>query len=122
MMEMVQEIKKYLQVLEPNITITDVQIDMILNRIKVYLNRSDIPFILSSTIAEMIIEQAKMNRKNDDDTISSISDNGQSISFSNKVFQSMMSQKDVDLFASHTAILNRFRKVGVIGVHPFKNE
>ncbi|MDE8253417.1 hypothetical protein PT191_05735 [Erysipelothrix rhusiopathiae] len=122
MMEMVQEIKKYLQVLEPNITITDVQIEMILNRIKVYLNRSDIPFILSSTIAEMIIEQAKMNHKNDDDTISSISDNGQSISFSNKVFQSMMSQKDVDLFASHTAILNRFRKVGVLGVHPFKNE
>ncbi|CAM3606594.1 hypothetical protein ERUR111494_02550 [Erysipelothrix urinaevulpis] len=120
--KLVQEIKDYVEVLDSDLSLKDKQIEMILNRVKVYLNRKDVPFILASTIAEMIEEQSDMVKKNKEDTISSISDNGQSISFSNKVFQSMISQTDVELFASHTAILNRFRKVGVIGVNPFKNE
>lgn len=122
MEKLVQEIKDYVKVLDSDLSLEDKQIEMVLNRVKVYLNRKDIPFVLASTIAEMIVEQSKMTQKNDEDTISSISDNGQSISFSNKVFQSMTSQSDVELFASHTAILNRFRKVGVIGVNPFKDD
>ena len=70
----------------------------------------------------MLVEQSDMAKKNADDIVSSISDNGQSISFSNKVYQSLVSQTDAQLFGSHTAILNRFRKVGVIGVNPFKDE
>lgn len=122
MEKLVQEIKDYVKVLDSGLSLEDKQIEMVLNRVKVYLNRKDIPFVLASTIAEMIVEQSKMTEKNNEDVISSISDNGQSISFSNKIFQSLISQSDVDLFASHTAILNRFRKVGVIGVNPFKDD
>lgn len=122
MEKLVQEIKDYVKVLDSGLSLEDKQIEMVLNRVKVYLNRKDIPYVLASTIAEMIVEQSKMTEKNNVDVISSISDNGQSISFSNKIFQSLISQSDVDLFASHTAILNRFRKVGVIGVNPFKDD
>ncbi|QIK57772.1 hypothetical protein G7059_07930 [Erysipelothrix sp. HDW6A] len=121
-MEIVQAIKDYIKVLDSDLNLEEKQIELILNRVKVYLNRVDIPFILSGTIAEMIVEQSKQQKKNDGDVISSISDNGQSISFSNTVFQSMISQTDAELFGSHTVILNRFRKVGVIGVNPFKDE
>ena len=122
MEDLVQEVKGYVQVLDPSLTLDDKHIEIILNRVKVYLNRRDVPFVLASTIAEMIVEQSKQVAKNENDVISSISDNGQSISFSNKVFQSLISQKDADLFASHTSILNRFRKVGVLGVDPFKDD
>lgn len=120
-MELVQEIKQCVLALDPTLEIEDTKIKIFLNRIRVYLNRSDVPFILVGTIAEMIVEQHALARKNDEEIISSISDNGQTISFSNKVFSSMTSQSDSQLFGSHTSILNRFRKVGVIGVNPFKN-
>ncbi len=122
MKTLVQEVQAYIKVLDSELKLEDEQIEIVINRIRVYLNRADVPFILAGTIAEIILDQSRMQKKNEEDTISSISDNGQSISFSNKVFQAMTSQKDVDLFSSHTAILNRFRKVGVIGVKPFKNE
>ena len=122
MEKLVQEIKDYVKVLDSDLSLDDKHIEMMINRTKVYLNRKDIPFILASTIAQMLVEQSDMAKKNADDIVSSISDNGQSISFSNKVYQSLVSQTDAQLFGSHTAILNRFRKVGVIGVNPFKDE
>lgn len=124
MKDLVQEVKDYVQVLDSSLTLdeNDKQIELILNRVRVYLNRKDIPFVLAGTVAEMIVENSKMVKKNEEDVISSISDNGQSISFSNRVFSSMITQKDVELFGSHTSILNRFRKVGVIGVNPFKDD
>ena len=122
MEELVQEVQTYIKVLDSELDLKDEQIKIVINRIKVYLNRRDVPFILAGTIAELIVDQANNLKRNEEETISSISDNGQSISFSTKVFQALTSQKDVELFASHTAILNRFRKVGVIGVDPFKDE
>lgn len=122
MEKLVQEIKDYVKVLDSDLSLDDKHIQMMINRTKVYLNRKDIPFILASTIAQMLVEQSDMAKKNSEDIVSSISDNGQSISFSNKVYQSLVSQTDAQLFGSHTAILNRFRKVGVIGVNPFKDE
>ncbi|WZU00619.1 hypothetical protein MGH68_13870 [Erysipelothrix sp. D19-032] len=122
MKDLVQEIKDYVKVLDSDLSLNDKHIEMMMNRTKVYPNRKDIPFILASTIAQMLVEQSDMTKKNADDIVSSISDNGQSISFSNKVYQSLISQTDAQLFGSHTAILNRFRKVGVIGVNPFKDE
>lgn len=98
----------------------DVQVDMLIDRTQIYLNRKDINVILAGTLAQILYETNQSFEKNKELQISSISDNGQSVSYSQNPASALVSKNDSDLFGSHTAILNRFRRIGVLGANTLK--
>lgn len=87
---------------------------MVIERAKAYLNRDDIPIILSSTLAEIIFDRCNSLSKAKESVISSVSDNGQSVSYDNNPVAAFSFSSDSELFGNHSSILNRYRKIGVI--------
>ena len=114
------KIKVYYEALGKTPEKIDIQIDMILERTQIYLNRVDIDIRLTGTLAQMLYELNDSFEKNKEVQVSSMSDNGQSVSFVQEPISALVSKSDAELFGSHTSILNRFRRVGVMGENPFK--
>ena len=120
--EMVAKIKEYLKILDPNIEDNDDLLDFViretLDRVQLYLNSETIPEILTRVLARMINTcLKKVNEEissSDNQVISSISDNGQSISYANEVKKYFTSATDEELFSGFTSILSRYRRVKVV--------
>ena len=120
----VNRIKQYVSVLNSNIEQDeefDFNVREIIDRILNYTNRKELPVELERIIAKAIIniykkiENEQNNNGEEEKEISSISDNGQSISFSDKVKTYMINSSDDDLFFSFANQINRFIKVKVVG-------
>lgn len=123
--EIITNIKQYLSIL--NLDISEVSTDLIdfvigevLDRVLLYLNRQDIPPNLERILANIIntnLNKAQNNMNNNGDieqAITSISDNGQSVTYSNEVKNYFVTASDNELFGGFTSLLNRYRRVKVV--------
>lgn len=138
MEEQISKIKTYLAVINKDLDtieynysgLIDFIIMEVIDRICLYLNREDIPARTERIIANIVNTNlgkaiAMVNTddglaKEPEQAIASISDNGQSISFSNEVKRYFTSTSDEEIFAGFTSILSRYRRVSV--VHTKNNE
>ena len=66
------------------------------------------------------LERTKNNVADVDRAISSVSDNGQSVSYANEVTRYFTTATDDELFTGFTALLSRYRRVKV--VYPANDE
>lgn len=132
------KIKQYLKIINANIDevdqtntgLLDFVIGETLDRVQLYLNCETIPVKLERVLANIVntglarclktLERTKNNVADVDRAISSVSDNGQSISYANEVTRYFTTASDDELFTGFTALLSRYRRVKV--VYPTNNE
>lgn len=120
-------IKNYLALINKDLTaietanpnLVDFVIASTLDRVMLYLNSTEIPAILERIIAEIVngnLKQILDIKANDgsERQVSSMSDNGQSISFSNDAKKYFASTSDDEIFNGYVAILNRYRRIKVV--------
>ena len=131
-------IKQYLKIINANIDeidqtnagLLDFVIGEVLDRVQLFLNCETIPTKLERVLANIVntgltrclktLESTKNNINDVDRAISSVSDNGQSISYANEVTRYFTTASDDELFTGFTALLSRYRRVKV--VYPANNE
>ena len=132
------KIKEYLKILndnfdvidQNNVGLIDFVVDEVKDRLMLYLGSDEIPTQLERILANVVntgltrclktIEKTKEGTADVDRAITSISDNGQSISYANEVTRYFTTVNDEELFTGVTALLNRYRRVKV--VYPKNNE
>lgn len=136
--EIIAKIKGYLKIINKNIEriekenvgLIDFAIGEVLDRVQLYLNSETIPTKLERILANVVdtglkkcrkkIEQSKEDDTYVDQVVTSISDNGQSISYANEVTKYFTTVSDEELFTGVTSLLSRYRRVKV--VYPKINE
>ena len=134
----IAKIKEYLKIINKNIeeieSIEDGLIDFCIaevgDRVQLYLNSNKIPAILERILAKIVntglvkclkeIEISKEKATEVDQAISSISDNGQSISYANEVKRYFTTVTDDELFTGFSTLLSRYRRIKV--VYPKNND
>lgn len=132
------KIKDYLKIVNKNFDeieqhnegLIDFVIGEVIDRALLFLNSETIPAKIERILANVVntgltrylkvIEQTKEGTADVDRAISSVSDNGQSISYANEVTRYFATANDDELFAGFTALLSRYRRVKV--VYPQNNE
>lgn len=130
---MKSKIKEYLAILNSNIdnideNVIDFTIDEVLDRVKIYLNVDDVSDDLTRIIARIVntglnkvLKESELSSSLETDkSISSISDNGQSISYSNEITRYFTNTTDEELFTGFNSLLSRYRRIKV--VYPEKHE
>ena len=136
--EIIAKIKEYLKIINPNIDAletsnkgsVDFAIAEVLERVQLYLNSETIPTKLERILANVVdtgltkclnkIETSKQDATAVDQVVTSISDNGQSISYANEVKRYFTTANDEELFTGFSTLLSRYRRVKV--VYPKSNE
>ena len=136
--EIIANVKKYLNIINNNIEaiekenegIVDFAIGEVLDRVQLYLNSDTIPTKLERILANVVnnglkkclkdIEVSKEDATAVDQVVTSISDNGQSISYANEVTKYFTTASDEELFTGFTALLSRYRRIKV--VYPKNND
>lgn len=136
--EIIANIKKYLKIINKNIEkiekenqgLIDFAIGEVLDRVQLYLNSETIPTKLERILANIVntglkkclkeIEISSEDNTAVDQVVTSISDNGQSITYANEVTQYFTTVSDEELFTGFTGLLSRYRRVKV--VYPKDNE
>ena len=131
----IANIKKYLKIINKNIDtidkdLIDFAIGEVLDRVQLYLNSETIPTKLERILANIVntglkkclkeIEISSEDNTAVDQVVTSISDNGQSISYANEVTKYFTTASDEELFTGFTGLLSRYRRVKV--VYPKKYE
>lgn len=132
------KIKEYLKIVNKNVDeieqnsegLIDFVIGEVIDRVMLYLNSDTIPVKIERILANIVntgltrsqkaIERTKEGALDVDRAVSSISDNGQSISYANEVTRYFTTASDDELFTGFTALLSRYRRVKV--VYPRNNE
>ena len=132
------KIKEYLKIVNKNVDeieqnnegLIDFAIGEVIDRALLFLNSETIPNKIERILANVVntgltrylkvIEQTKEGTADVDRAITSVSDNGQSISYANEVTRYFATASDNELFAGFTALLSRYRRVKV--VYPRNNE
>ena len=136
--EIVVNIKKYLKIINKNTEKIEVEnegllefaILGVLERVQLYLNSKTIPTNIERILANIVntglkrclkdIELSKEDNTAVDQVVTSISDNGQSISYANEVTKYFTTASDEELFTGFSGLLSRYRRVKV--VYPANNE
>ena len=134
----IAKIKENLLILNKNVAeieqnnegLLDFVIGEVTDRVMLYLGSETIPAKLERILANIVntgltrclkvIELTKEGTTDFDRAISSVSDNGQSISYANEVTKYFTTASDEELFTGFTALLSRYRRVKV--VYPKNNE
>ena len=132
------KIKSYLKIVNKDIDeielknegLIDFVIGEVIDRVLLFLNSENIPVKIERILANVVntgltrclntIERTKEGITDVDRAISSVSDNGQSISYANEVTRYFTTVSDEELFTGVTALLSRYRRVKV--VYPANNE
>ncbi len=122
-------IKKYLAIINPNIEsiekdVLDFSIDETIDRVQLFLGCEAIPIKIERILAKIVntglkkclkdIELSKEDVSAVDESIVSISDNGQSISYSNQIRNYFTTVSDEELFTGFSSLLSRYRKIKVV--------
>ena len=102
-----------------NADILDFATEEVAARVLLYLNREDLPVNIERIVARIVsgIFNQSVNAKSStsaDSAISSMSDNGQSISFSNEVKNYLATAEDKELFAGSSKLLAPYRRINVV--------
>ena len=134
----IAKIKEYLKIINKNIDaieksntgLIDFVIAEVCDRVQLYLNSETIPTKVERILANIVdtgltkclkrIEISQEDNTAVDRVVTSISDNGQSISYANEVTKYFTTTSDEELFTGFTALLSRYRRVKV--VYPRNNE
>lgn len=134
----IANIKKYLKIINPmvdkieesNKDLIGFVIDEVSDRVQLYLNSESIPTKLERILANIVNNGLKRCLKNielssEDNTavdqvVTSVSDNGQSISYSNEITNYFTTATDNELFTGFESLLSRYRRVNV--VYPKNND
>ena len=132
------KIKEYLKIInfkideidQTNVGLLDFVIGETLDRVQLYLNCETIPAKLERIIANIVntglvrslktLERSKNGDTDVERAITSVSDNGQSVSYANEVTRYFTTASDDELFTGFTALLSRYRRVKV--VYPANDE
>jgi len=88
----------------------------VLDRVRIYLNRDDVPVLAERPIAKTISTVFNKYKKTGGDTdvereVSSVSDNGQSVSYSTSVKQYLITASDEELFTGVATLLKPYRRL-----------
>ena len=136
--EIIAKIKEYLKIIndkidvidQSNVGMLDFVIGETLDRVLLFLGTDTLPSRLERVLANIIntnitrclktLERSKENGADVEHAVSSISDNGQSISYANELKRYFTTISDEELFTGFTALLSRYRRVKV--VYPGNNE
>lgn len=133
--EMIAKIKEYLEIINKDTSKMDDDlltfvIEEVLDRVQLYLNSETIPTKLERILANIVntglkkclkdMELSAEDKTAVDRVVTSISDNGQSISYANEVTNYFTTVSDNELFTGFTGLLSRYRRITV--VHPKSNE
>lgn len=136
--EIIAKIKEYLKIINKNTDtiekdnkgLLDFVIGEVLDRVQLYLNSETIPTKLERILANIVntglkkclkdIEISSEDNTAVDQVVTSISDNGQSISYANEVTKYFTTVSDEELFTGFSMLLSRYRRVKV--VYPKNNE
>lgn len=136
--EIIAKIKEYIKIIndkidiidQTNVGMLDFVIGETLDRVLLFLGKDTLPSRLERVLANIIntnitrclktLERSKENGADVEHAISSISDNGQSISYANELKRYFTTISDEELFTGFTALLSRYRRVKV--VYPGNNE
>jgi signal transduction histidine kinase len=136
--DIIANIKKYLKIVNPTVDkieesnkgLIDFAISEVLDRVQLYLNSETIPTKLERILANIVNNGLKRCLKNielssEDNTavdqvVTSVSDNGQSISYSNEITNYFTTASDNELFTGFSSLLSRYRRVKV--VYPKNND
>ena len=94
-------------------------INEVYDRVLLYLNDTTLDEALERVVARIVsgIFNQTTNSKTStesDQAISSVSDNGQSVSFSNKIKNYLATTEDNELFAGFSKLLARYRIINVV--------
>lgn len=105
--------------LSGNADLLDFVVDEVADRVLLYLNREDLPANVERIVARIVsgIFNQSVNAKSStsaDSAINSMSDNGQSISFSNQVKNYLATAEDNELFAGSSKLLAPYRRINVV--------
>ena len=97
----------------------DFTVDEVADRVLIYLNREDLPDNLLRIVAKVVVTGYQQAASGKDQAapeaeIASMSDNGQSISFRDKVTTYFASTSDAEIFGSFAPLLARYRRVNVV--------
>ena len=130
--EMIAKIKSYLRIVnksydeieQDNTGLIDFVIGEVADRVSLYLGCDTIPTKLERVLANIVntgltrclkaIELTKEGATDVDRAVSSVSDNGQSISYANEVKRYFTTTSDEELFTGFTSLLSRYRRVKVV--------
>lgn len=115
-------IKGYVTILNSNIAdgeLLDFVVDMVADRVLLYLNDTVIATNLERVIAQVIVSvykhtEAQSANSGADKAISSVSDNGQSVTYVQTPTQYMASKTDQELFTGFESLLSAYRRPHVI--------
>ena len=129
--EQIARIKGYIQIINPEVeddNLLNFCINEVGDRVQLYLNSDTIPNKIERILAGVIdtgltkcLKRIELANSNETDImVSSISDNGQSISYANEVRKYFTTTADEELFSGFTSLLNRYRRIKV--VYPESNE
>lgn len=131
MEEKIDRIKQYVILLNSNIEkneLLDFNIREMIDRILNHTNRNELPTELERIVAKAIInvykkiENENNNGGEEQKEINSISDNGQTVSFSEKVKTYMISEVDDKLFFGFMEQISRFVKAKVVGEDEYSKQ
>ena len=94
-------------------------INEVYDRVLLYLNDTTLDEALERVVARIVsgIFNQTTNSKTStesDQAISSVSDNGQSVSFSNEIKNYLATTEDNELFAGFSKLLARYRRINVV--------
>ena len=94
-------------------------INEVYDRVLLYINDTTLDEALERVVARIVsgIFNQTTNSKTStesDQAISSVSDNGQSVSFSNEVKNYLATTEDNELFAGFSKLLARYRRINVV--------
>lgn len=95
----------------------DFIVDVTIERICIYINCDTIPMSLNRIIAQIVAKSIKSHKdemSGNETFVSSISDNGQSISYSNEIKKYFANASDNEIFNGFESLLARYRRVNVV--------
>lgn len=131
--EQIARIKEYIRTINPRVEeddLLDFCIDEVGDRVQLYLNSDRIPTKIERILANIVntglkksLKEISISNNGDyavDQAISSVSDNGQSISYANQVTNYFTTVSDEELFTGFSSLLSRYRRIKV--VYPKNND
>ncbi len=118
--EQIQRIEEYARILNHDITdddLLDFVINEVIDRTLLYLNDTTLEERLERVVARVVAgvfaQSAASTSGEVEHEISSISDNGQTISYSDRVKTYLISADDTELFGGFSKLLAPYRRVNV---------
>jgi len=104
---------------EEDTALLEYAVEAVIDRALLYLNRNSLDERLEKVVADVVVSvfmKIKNNYNSSDveTAISSISDNGQTVSYSGEVKNYLQTSSDNELFGGFTNVLARYRKARMI--------